>query len=146
MAQLSRKTNNAGSAQPWISGGGPRQQYGHGPGETEELKVPEEDQPDGRRDMMRRPSNPPSVFSRILVLGGGVGYWIGLHLIADEWSRDSTMILAEETVNHCHDKESPLVVEHRQLSRHSLVATASQLTLATGGERNNSIRAQSVNP
>ena len=63
---------------------------------------------------------------------------IGLHLIADEWSRDSTMILAEETVNHCHDKESPLVVEHRQLSRHSLVATASQSTLVTGGERNDS--------
>ena len=61
---------------------------------------------------------------------GDIGY-----KIANERSHDLTVILTEETVNHCHDEDSPSVVKHHQLSRDSLVAIASQSTPATGGEK-----------
>ena len=76
-----------------------------------------------------------NLFKTDLYIYGTVGYWIRLHWITDEQSCDVTVIPAEETVNHCHDEDSPSVVKHHQLSRDSLVAIASQSTPATGGEK-----------
>ena len=58
-----------------------------------------------------------------------------MNWIADEQSHDPVVIPTKETVDHCHDEESPSAVKLCQLSKNSLVATASQSTPATRGEK-----------